>query len=124
MGKLKKKIHRERANQYKNADLITEIAKLEEFARIGRREIVGIAFNDGKKYHPKEIVNAYKTILWAESLLFEAKLNAGIFNKIDKEKKGSSLTPEQKELMHKALSLLYGNTSAYKPGNETNTNNN
>src|SRR3989344_2859315 len=83
------------------------VNKLKNLCNFARYELVGIVFNEEKKYKPSEIIAAFRTIFWAEVTLFEAKLNAGIFQKAKQNQtKEKPLTKEETELMNKALNYM------------------
>ncbi|OGN03278.1 MAG: hypothetical protein A2655_00410 [Candidatus Yanofskybacteria bacterium RIFCSPHIGHO2_01_FULL_43_42] len=107
VNKLKNKVHRERVLRLDFASLNEDLAKLEDLCNFARYELVGIVFNEEKKYKPSEIIAAFRTIFWAEVTLFEAKLNAGIFQKAKQNQtKEKPLTKEETELMNKALNYM------------------
>ena len=104
VGKLKGKIHRERTHRYNSVTVFKELAKLEDLIRYGRQELVEVIFNKDDKYKPKEIINAFRTVIWAENMLLEAKLNAGIFGQARlRQEEETPLDPEQQDLLKRAI---------------------
>src|SRR3989344_6159471 len=93
IGKLKRKVHRERAVRYNFTSLNEELAKLEDLMNFGRQHLIDVLFDESGKYEPREIINAFRAVMWAAFTLFDAKLNSGIFNRPPATKKGSDLTP-------------------------------
>ena len=67
-------------------------------------------FDESGEYEPREIINAFRAVMWAAFTLFDAKLNSGIFNRPPATKKGSDLTPEQRVVMNNAIQFMYFGT--------------
>ena len=109
IGKLKGKIHRERAYRYNSVTVFEELAKLEDLVRYGRQELVGVIFNKDDEHRPKEVINAFRTVIWAENMLLEAKLNAGVFDQAKlRQEKEKPLDPEQQDLIRRAIDHANG----------------
>ena len=109
VNRLKNKVHRERVLRLNFASLNENLAEMEDLCNFARYELVGIIFNESKQYKPSEIIAAFRTVFWAEMTLFEAKLNAGIFEKAKQNQmKEQPLTKEQSDLLQKSLNYMYG----------------
>lgn len=119
IGKIKQKIHRERALRYNSVSLKEELAIFEETIMYEKRILGDIIFDEEGKYKPKEIISACREFARCSSLLFEAKMNAGIFNKTDEPqaKEGAGLSPRATEIVGKALSF-YSNSGHEEEVNE------
>jgi|SRR3989344_3092673 len=109
VGKLKRKVHRERALRLNFASLNHDIALFEELIRYGRQFLVDIVFNEEGKYTPMQIIAAFRNIIWAECTLIEMKLNCGIYQQAKQNQvKEKPLTKEQNDLLQKALNYAKG----------------
>jgi len=107
IGKLKRKVHRERTIRLDFASVSEELAKLEDLYIYGKQELMKVIFNDDGKYKPSEIISAFKTVIWAGFTLFDAKLNAGIFDQTKrKQEREKPLTPEEQETVNRAISMV------------------
>lgn len=105
IGKLKRKVHRERTVRYDFASLNEEIAKLEDLIRYGRKQLINAVFNKESKL--REITNAFKTIAWGEFTLLDAKLNAGVFSRPQQSVKAEPISPEQRESINRGLDMVH-----------------
>src|SRR3989338_6544849 len=79
IGKLKRKVHRERAVRYDFASLNVALAELEDLMNFGRQQLIDILFDESDKYTPAQKIISFRTVMWAAFTLFDAKLNSGIF---------------------------------------------
>ena len=119
IGKLKRKVHRERALRFNSASLNEELAKLEDLIQEARKPLMDIIFDDEHKYKPREIINAIRTVIWADNMLLESMLNAGVFEKTNKsQKKERPLTPEEQDLIKRAIDYANERADRYTRENE------
>ena len=102
IGKLKRKVHRERSVRFDFASLNVALAELEDTMNLGRQHLIDILFDETDKFTPAQKIMAFRAVMWAAFTLLDAKLNSGIFNRPIKEKE-RPLTKEEDELLRKAL---------------------
>ncbi|OGN22452.1 MAG: hypothetical protein A2915_00910 [Candidatus Yanofskybacteria bacterium RIFCSPLOWO2_01_FULL_41_34] len=107
IGKLKRKVHRERAVRYNFSSLNEELAKLEDLMHFGRQQLMDILFDESGKYKPSEIIYAFRAVMWGGFTLLEAKLNSGIFNRPQAPEKEKPLSPEQQEAINRGIDMMY-----------------
>lgn len=120
LAKLKRKIHRERAVRFNYVTVNEELAKIEDLIHCARPYLVDIIFNEEGKYNPREIISAFKAVVWGEMMLFDAMLNAGIFDRPQLPEKEKPLTPEQQELIKKAIDYANDRAGEYRKSVEQN----
>ncbi|HXK40689.1 MAG: hypothetical protein A3F15_01935 [Candidatus Wildermuthbacteria bacterium RIFCSPHIGHO2_12_FULL_40_12] len=128
IGKLKRKVHRERAMRLNFVSLNEDIAVFEDLIRYGRQFLVDIVFNDDGKYTPMQIIAAFRNVIWAESTLIDMKLNCGTYQQVQhKTEKEKPLTPEQQENINRGLDMIFSITcdkcvaSHHQEGHQKNT---
>ena len=120
IGKLKRKVHRERAVRYDFISLNEELAKLEDLMNYGRQHLIDILFDESGKYTPAQKIVSFRSVMWAAFTLFDAKLNSGIFNRPRALEKERPLTKEEQEVLTKALNYATGRAEQSKEHNRSN----
>ena len=108
IAKLKNKIHKEWTVGFRSTDLIAELARFEDLVLCARKELIAVVFNDSGEERAKDIVSAFRAVIWAQGLLVASKLNAGIYKQGPAEKKATTLTPEQDQLISQAIEFALG----------------
>lgn len=105
IGKLKSKIHKERAHRV-NQTIGYELALLEDVIN----EVSKILWDiiNSPETSNREKISAIRELRSAKSTLLEAMLNSGIFERqFSKPKTDSDISPESRELIAKALSYVF-----------------
>lgn len=105
LGKLKNKIHRERANRVSKT-LNYELACLEDTIN----EIVKILWEiiDNPDTPNREVISAIRQLRSAKSMLLEAMFNAGIFERqLGAVKAEKKLSPEEEAEIDKLLATVF-----------------
>lgn len=109
LGKLKNKIHRERARRV-GKTIGYELACLEDTINETTKILWEII--DNPNIPVKERVSAIRELRSAQNMLFEAMFNAGIFERqlgrLKTEETKSDLTPEQQAAINTAIDRVYG----------------
>lgn len=107
IGKLKRKIHQERAYRYNSIDLHRVLAELEDAIKVLSRLLWKIIEDPESSNRDK--ISAIREIRSAKTMLLESLFNAGIFErKMGEMKLKTDLTPEQGQLLEEAVEKLYG----------------
>ncbi len=104
---LKRKVHRERSNLF-NENIYSELGQLQNIVRHAREVLLGIVFDEDDKHKPSEKIRAVQAIIYTETTLFYAKLNAGIYEK--QRKKEKKLTFKERAELDKFIELVLKNS--------------
>lgn len=107
IGKLKNKIHRERAYRVNKRTVNYELALLEDTINETSKILWEIVNNP--ETSSREKISAIRELRSAKSAFLEAMLNAGVFEpQIGKIKQEEELSPETQEGIRRALSYAFG----------------
>lgn len=120
LAKLKRKVHRERAIRLNYITINDELAKIQDLIHCARPYLVDIVFNDDGRYKPRDIISAFRAVVWGEITLFDAMMNAGVFDRPQLPEKEKPLTPEQEELLKKAIDYATYRADEYTKSVEQN----
>lgn len=106
INKLVHKLDQEKIHRVDQQTLNKEIADFEDLVKVLANELWKIIL--GKDSTKREKTSAIKTLLDSRSDLFDKKFDAGIFERqLGKIKAEGVLTPEQKEMINKALDYVH-----------------
>ena len=111
IGKLKNKIHRERAYRLHNS-IVYELALFEDTIN----ELCRILWEifDNPNTNNREKISAIREIWSAKNRFLDAKLNAGIFRQQAEIKKDEELSPEDKALIKQAIGYATGRSEKFR----------
>src|SRR3989338_10512418 len=71
IGKLKRKVHRERAVRFDFASLNIALAELEDLMNFGRQHLIDILFDETDKFTPAQKIMAFIAVMWEVFTLFD-----------------------------------------------------
>ena len=111
IGKLKNKIHRERAHRINNS-IKYELALFEDMVDELCRILWEIV--DNPDTNIRDRIYAIREIWSAKNKLLDATLNAGVFEQDVAVKKEAQLTPEDEALIKQAISYATGRAEKFR----------
>jgi len=104
VAKLKRKVHRERAGAW-NQNIYTELGQLENIVICARPILADIVFDEDKNHKPSDRIKAFQAIMNMGFILFDAKRNAGIFEK--RKEPETKLTPDEVAELNKIIEKVF-----------------